>query len=67
MTPDIFPRLSPPVQRPDLVTPSTIVDLTRGTSRELVDKLVRLMHGANMNDPAALAPEASFLRARAQR
>ena len=67
MTADHLPPQSPPVHRPDLVQPWTTLDLEHGEPREMVEKYVRLTHGANFNDPAAIAGEGAFVRARSHR
>lgn len=66
MTRDLMPRLSPPVKRPDIVQPWTIVDLAHGSGREIVNKLQALTHGANLNDPGHIADN-GFLRSRGSR
>ncbi|MBE9161249.1 MULTISPECIES: cyanobactin biosynthesis system PatB/AcyB/McaB family protein [Microcoleaceae] len=50
-----LPKLSPPVKRPELIHPHRSVDVVNGRSEELVDIRIRLMHGANYNDPAPFA------------
>jgi cyanobactin biosynthesis protein (PatB/AcyB/McaB family) len=41
------------VHRPDLVHPHNTVDVVHGTPRELIAVRLRLLHGANFNDPQA--------------
>ncbi|MSW93746.1 MAG: cyanobactin biosynthesis system PatB/AcyB/McaB family protein [Actinobacteria bacterium] len=57
----MFPILAPPVQRPEIVNPSTTVDVTSGSLKHLVEVYMHLTHGANYDDPspwsnAAFAP-----------
>jgi cyanobactin biosynthesis protein (PatB/AcyB/McaB family) len=47
----IHPAQVPPVRRPELVHPHQVVDVVHGTVEELIARRVRLMHGANFNDP----------------
>jgi cyanobactin biosynthesis protein (PatB/AcyB/McaB family) len=47
----LLPRQTPPVRRPELVYPHRTVDVTHGTADQLVAMRIRLMHGANYNDP----------------
>ena len=49
------PRQSPPVRRPELVHPHRTVDVIHGTADQLVAMRIRLMHGANYNDPQRFA------------
>jgi cyanobactin biosynthesis protein (PatB/AcyB/McaB family) len=49
---DINPILSKPVKRPHFVVPSTCVDVVHGTPDNLIAMAIRLIHGANYNDPA---------------
>jgi len=51
----ILPNLSPPVKRPDVVYPHRSVDVIHGTADELLAIRLKLLHGANYNDPAAFA------------
>lgn len=51
-----FPMQAPPVRRPELVHPHRVVDVVHGTPRQLVAMRMRLMHGANFNDPAPFTP-----------
>ncbi|MEA5536885.1 cyanobactin biosynthesis system PatB/AcyB/McaB family protein [Crocosphaera sp. XPORK-15E] len=50
-----LPALSPPVKRPHFIQPSLSVDIEHGSIDELVAMRMRLLHGANYNDPAAYA------------
>ncbi|MSX63438.1 MAG: cyanobactin biosynthesis system PatB/AcyB/McaB family protein [Actinobacteria bacterium] len=57
----MFPILAPPVQRPEIIMPSSTVDVTSGSLLNLIDVYIHLTHGANYNDPtpwvrAAFAP-----------
>jgi cyanobactin biosynthesis protein (PatB/AcyB/McaB family) len=49
---DINPILSRPVKRPHFVVPSTCVDVVHGTVEQLTSVAIKLVHGANYNDPA---------------
>jgi cyanobactin biosynthesis protein (PatB/AcyB/McaB family) len=51
----VLPKQSPPVRRPELVDPHRTVDVARGTPEQLIAMRMRLMHGANFNDPAPFA------------
>ncbi|MCG8364860.1 MAG: cyanobactin biosynthesis system PatB/AcyB/McaB family protein [Pseudanabaenales cyanobacterium] len=48
-----LPYLSPPVKRPDVIQPSSAVDVENGRFADLVGIKKDLLHGANYNDPAA--------------
>jgi cyanobactin biosynthesis protein (PatB/AcyB/McaB family) len=48
-----FPNLSPPVKRPDIIHPHRSVDVIHGSADELLSIRLKLLHGANYNDPAA--------------
>ena len=50
-----LPNLSPPVKRPDVIYPHRSVDVVHGTADELLAIRLKLLHGANYNDPAAFA------------
>lgn len=50
-----FPLQVPPVQRPELVHPHRCVDVVHGTPAQLVAVRMRLVHGANYNDPACFS------------
>ncbi len=50
-----LPNLSPPVRRPDVIYPHHSVDVIHGTADELLAIRLKLLHGANYNDPAAFA------------
>jgi hypothetical protein len=52
----VLPRQVPPVRRPDLVQPHTVVDVVHGTPEQLIAMRMRLTHGANFNDPAPYDP-----------
>jgi cyanobactin biosynthesis protein (PatB/AcyB/McaB family) len=47
-----LPKQSPPIKRPDLIQPHEAVDVVHGSVEELVDIRMKLLHGANYNDPA---------------
>ncbi|WP_375471022.1 cyanobactin biosynthesis system PatB/AcyB/McaB family protein [uncultured Nostoc sp.] len=47
-----LPKQSPPVKRPDLIQPHEAVDVVHGSVEELVNIRIKLLHGANFNDPA---------------
>ncbi|QWF82432.1 cyanobactin biosynthesis system PatB/AcyB/McaB family protein [Amycolatopsis sp. CA-230715] len=49
--PGIAPPQVAPVRRPELVEPHRCVDVVHGTPDELIAMRLRLMHGANFNDP----------------
>lgn len=48
-----LPKQSPPVKRPDLIQPHEAVDVVHGDVEALVNVRMKLLHGANFNDPAA--------------
>lgn len=48
-----LPKLSPPVQRPDIIYPHRAVDVINGSVDQLVRVRMKLLHGANFNDPPA--------------
>jgi cyanobactin biosynthesis protein (PatB/AcyB/McaB family) len=50
-----LPKQSMPVKRPDLVQPSTCVDLVHGLADDITETTQDLLFGANYNDPAAFA------------
>jgi len=50
-----LPTQAPPVRRPELVEPHRVVDVVHGTPQQLIAMRLRLMHGANFNDPAPYA------------
>lgn len=62
---DLLPPQVPPVRRPDLVQPHTLVVLGNDDQRHVLAKLVGLVHGANINDPAPL--QVDFLHVRSHR
>ena len=47
-----LPKQSPPVKRPDLIQPHEAVDVIHGDVEALVNVRMKLLHGANYNDPA---------------
>jgi cyanobactin biosynthesis protein (PatB/AcyB/McaB family) len=47
-----LPSQAAPVKRPQLVEPHQLVDVEHGTADQLVAMRMRLMHGADFNDPA---------------
>ncbi len=48
-----LPKLSRPVKRPDIIYPHHAADVIHGTVEDLVSIRMKLLHGANYNDPAA--------------
>lgn len=46
-----LPKQSPPVKRPDLIQPHEAVDVVHGSVEDLVNIRIKLLHGANYNDP----------------
>lgn len=50
------PPQAKPVRRPDFVQPHECVDVEQGSVERMVEVRIRLMHGANYNDPAHWAP-----------
>lgn len=48
-----LPILAAPVKRPDIIYPHRAVDVVNGTVDQLVRVRMKLLHGANFNDPAA--------------
>lgn len=48
-----LPKLAAPVKRPDIIYPHRALDVINGTVEELVRVRMKLLHGANFNDPAA--------------
>lgn len=50
-----LPSLAPPVKRPHFIQPALAVDVEHGSADELLSMRMRLLHGANYNDPAAFA------------
>ncbi|MFD3506049.1 cyanobactin biosynthesis system PatB/AcyB/McaB family protein [Nocardia sp. NPDC058666] len=50
-----LPIQAPPVHRPDLIQPHTVIDVTHGTADQLIKVRLDLMHGANFNDPPYFA------------
>lgn len=54
-TPSRPPQVAP-VARPHLDPPHTTVDVERGNVDHRIEIRVRLMHGANHNDPAPWSP-----------
>ena len=51
-----------PVKRPHFVPPHECVDVEHGSVERMVEVRIRLMHGANYNDPAHWAPVPFELR-----
>jgi cyanobactin biosynthesis protein (PatB/AcyB/McaB family) len=47
-----LPKQSRPVKRPDLIQPHEAVDVVHGSVTDLVKVRMKLLHGANYNDPA---------------
>jgi cyanobactin biosynthesis protein (PatB/AcyB/McaB family) len=47
-----LPKQSAPIERPDLVPPHEAVDVVHGGVEDLVKVRMKLLHGANYNDPA---------------
>lgn len=62
---DLLPPQVPPVRRPDLVQPHTLVELDNDERRHVMAKLVALIHGANINDPGQV--QAGFVHVRSHR
>ncbi len=52
----LLPVQAPPVARPGLIQPYWAVDVVHGTKEQLDNIRIRLLHGANFDDPAAFAP-----------
>ncbi|GLY30751.1 cyanobactin biosynthesis system PatB/AcyB/McaB family protein [Kineosporia sp. NBRC 101731] len=50
-----FPPQVAPVYRPSFVEPHRCVDVEHGTPEQRVAMRMRLMHGANFNDPQYFA------------
>ncbi|MBD2255587.1 cyanobactin biosynthesis system PatB/AcyB/McaB family protein [Nostoc parmelioides FACHB-3921] len=48
-----LPVLSIPVKRPDIIYPHRSVDVIHGEVEDLVKIRMKLLHGANYNDPPA--------------
>jgi cyanobactin biosynthesis protein (PatB/AcyB/McaB family) len=51
-----LPSQAAPVKRPQLVEPHRVVDVVHGTPAQLVAMRMRLLHGADFNDPARFIP-----------
>lgn len=49
---DLFPKQVPPVKRPHFIQPHLAVDTLHGSFEDLVSIRMKLLHGANFNDPA---------------
>ncbi|MCC5669246.1 cyanobactin biosynthesis system PatB/AcyB/McaB family protein [Nostoc sp. CHAB 5784] len=47
-----LPKQSPPIKRADLIQPHEAVDVVHGSVEDLVNIRIKLLHGANFNDPA---------------
>jgi len=50
-----LPPQAAPVRRPEIVHPHRVVDIVHGPGDRLVAMRIRLMHGANFNDPQYFA------------
>ncbi|RAY11557.1 cyanobactin biosynthesis system PatB/AcyB/McaB family protein [Actinomadura craniellae] len=48
---DLLPKQAAPVRRPELIHPHRTVDVVHGTPEQLIAMRLRLVHGANFNDP----------------
>jgi cyanobactin biosynthesis protein (PatB/AcyB/McaB family) len=48
-----LPKQSLPVKRNELIQPHEAVDVIHGSVEALVKVRIKLLHGANYNDPAA--------------
>jgi len=46
-----LPKQAVPVKRPDVIYPHRSVDVVHGTAEQLVAIRIKLLHGANYNDP----------------
>lgn len=55
---DLFPVLAKPVSRRifDFVDPTSCVDVLQGEEDHLISLAIKLVHGANFNDPAPFLP-----------
>jgi cyanobactin biosynthesis protein (PatB/AcyB/McaB family) len=58
------PPQAEPVKRPHFVQPHESVDVEHGSVDRMVEVRIRLMHGANHNDPAHWAPTPYDVRRR---
>jgi cyanobactin biosynthesis protein (PatB/AcyB/McaB family) len=47
-----LPKQSPPVKRPHFIQIHECVDVIHGDGEDLLSIRMKLMHGANYNDPA---------------
>jgi len=47
----IMPKQSPPVLRPEVIQPHRTVDVVNGTPEQLILIRIKLLTGANYNDP----------------
>jgi cyanobactin biosynthesis protein (PatB/AcyB/McaB family) len=56
----LTPIQAAPVRRPELVVPHRTVDVVHGSPEQLIAMRIRLMHGANFNDPAPFAPAGTW-------
>ena len=50
----LFPQQSPPLKRPRLIPPHSVVDIEHGRPIDLFKLRMDLLHGANFNDPEPL-------------
>jgi cyanobactin biosynthesis protein (PatB/AcyB/McaB family) len=50
-----MPKQAPPVRRPELIQPHTVIAVDHGSIEQLIKIRMDLMHGANFNDPAPFA------------
>lgn len=50
-----FPKQTAPIKRPHFIQPATCVDVENGSVESLVSIRMKLLHGANYNDPSAYA------------
>jgi cyanobactin biosynthesis protein (PatB/AcyB/McaB family) len=46
-----LPPQAPPVRRPEVIAPHRCVETEHGSGDQLIHIRMRLMHGANFNDP----------------
>ncbi len=58
-----LPKQSPPVKRPHFIQIHECVDVVHGEGEDLLSIRMKLMHGANYNDPAQFVyPHYSYLK-----
>ncbi len=63
----LLPVQAPPVSRPGLIEPHRTVDVVHGPPVRLAAMTMKLLHGANFNDPAPFAlPAQERMRASMQ-